>query len=171
MKESKIKIPYANTGISKEKTKAEISEMLDKYGIQDIQWTTYHGETSLKFAWNLTVKGVERELIFQFIPAIISTKKRVWSNTDQRTVKADVQLENTSYRLLFNYLKNKLEAVRWGLESMEKEFLSHVVVSLPNGEQTTVGENITKIFETVSSPALSYTPEPIKQDIKIVDIQ
>jgi hypothetical protein len=77
-----------------------------------------------------------------------------------------VNLEATSYRLLWHYLKNKLEAVRWGLESMEKEFLSHAVVSLPNGSTTTVGERIQDVLETVRSPALEYKAN----NNKIVDV-
>ena len=50
-------------------------------------------------------------------------------------------------------------AVQWGMETMEKEFLSHAVVSLPTGEVTTIGENIMAVFETVRSPALTYQPE------------
>jgi hypothetical protein len=158
------RIPYSDTTIPKERSKADIELLLTNHGIKDVQWTTYHGETSLRFIWHLTVKGVEKEIMFQFTPPMIETKKRVWNQTDQRTIKATVQLENTAYRLLWHYLKNKLEAVRWGMETLEKEFLSHAVVSLPTGEVTTIGENITTVFETVRSPALTYQSEQKKEE-------
>jgi hypothetical protein len=103
------RIPYSDTTIAKERTKADIETMLQKHSVEDVQWTTYHGETSLRFAWRLTVKGVEKEILFQFVPPIIHAKKRVWSASDQKTIKANVQLENTAYRLLWHYLKSKLE--------------------------------------------------------------
>lgn len=165
-----MNIPYEHTTIPKERTKAEVEKLLNQHGITDVQWTTYQGESSLRFLWHLTVKGVEKEIMFQFKPPIIHAKKRIWSQTDQRTIKANVQLENTAYRLLWHYLKNKLEAVRWGLESMEKEFLSHAVVALPNGRETTVGEDIQSVLEAVRSPALAYKPPEEENENKIVDV-
>jgi hypothetical protein len=152
-----VRIPYSGTTIPPERTKADIEKMLRAHGIQDIMWATYRGETALRFIWNLTVKGVEKEIMFEFKPPVIPAKKRVW--TGMKTERINVTLDATAYRLLWHYLKNKLEAVKWGLESMEKEFLSHAVVSLPNGGTTTVGERIDDVLETVRSPALEYRPE------------
>jgi hypothetical protein len=39
-------------------------------------------------------------------------------------------------------LKSKLEAVSYGLTTVEKEFLSEVIVKLPQGGDTTIGEAI-----------------------------
>lgn len=162
-------IPYEHTTIPPERSKADIETLLKSHGVTDIQWTTYKGETILRFLWRLTVKGVEKEIMFQFKPPLIETKRRIWSSRDQRNIKATVQLESTSYRLLWHYLKNKLEAVRWGLESMEREFLSHAVVSLLNGQETTIGENIQGVFEAVRSPALTFQPEK-KDESRIIDV-
>jgi len=158
-----VKIPYSNTTIPPERTKGDIEKLLKEHGIQDIQWTTYKGKTVLKFLWKIHVQGVDKEIMFQFTPPIIASVKRSW--TGVRYEKVHVNLEATSYRLLWHYLKNKLEAVRWNLESMEKEFLSHAVVALPNGQEITVGEQIEKIYETVSSPALGCE----KKESKIVE--
>ncbi len=149
-----MKIPYEQTTIPPERTKADIEKMLKEHGVEDIQWTTYKGETNLRFLWKLEVKGLEKEIMFQFTPPFIPATKRVW--TGMRTEKVQVQLIATSYRLLWHYLKNKLEAVRWGMETMEKEFLSHAVQLLPNGQETTVGEHIQDVLDTVRSPALTY---------------
>ena len=163
-----MNIPYEHTIIPPERTKADIEKLLNEHGIKDVQWTSYHGETRLRFIWKLTVKGVEKEIMFEFTPPRIEAKRRIWSQNDNRTIKATVQLRATSYRLLWHYLKNKLEAVRWGLEDMEKEFLSHAVVSLPDGREYTVGEHIQEVYETVKSPALGYKPE-VKEE-KIIDV-
>jgi hypothetical protein len=159
------RIRYSDTTIPPERTKADIEKMLRENGIHDIQWTTYQGKTNLKFLWHLTIKGVEKDVMFEFKPPTIPSTKRQW--TGMRYEKVHVNLEATAYRLLWHYLKNKLEAVRWGLETMEREFLSHAVVALPGGSTTTVGDQIQDVLETVRSPALTYQPD---DDRKIVDI-
>ena len=170
-KEKELKIPYRDTTIPKERSKADIEKLLTDHGVRDVQWTTYHGETTLRFVWQLIVKGVEKEILFQFAPPLITANKRIWSQADQKTIKANVQLDNTAYRLLWHYLKNKLMAVQWGMETMEREFLSHAVVSLPTGEVTTVGENIMAVFETVRSPALTYHSENKEvTNEKVIDV-
>jgi hypothetical protein len=166
-----MNIPYSNTTIPPERSKADIEKLLKEHGITDMQWTNYKGDTTLRFLWQVTVKGVQKEIMFQFTPPRIEAQKRIWSQSDQRTIKATVQLEATSYRLMWWYLKAKLEVVQYGLESLEKEFLSHAVVSLPNGKVTTVGESVESVFEAVRSPALTYQPERTQvQDEKVVDI-
>jgi hypothetical protein len=165
-----MKIPYSNTTIAPERTKAEIEKMLHEYGIADVQWTTYKNQTTLRFIWHLIVKGVEKEIMFQFTPPIIPAAKRTW--TGMRYEKVNVRLDATAYRLLWHYLKNKLEAVRWGLESMEKEFLSHAVVSLPNGTVATVGDKIDDVLESarlevVKVPSLEYQ----KDEGKTIDVE
>lgn len=167
MKSEKLRIPYSRTTIPPERTKADIEKLLREHGIEDIQWTTYQGDTTLRFLWKLEVKGVYKEIMFQFTPPIIPATKRVW--TGVKTEKVQVQLVATAYRLLWHYLKNKLEAVRWGLESMEKEFLSHAIVALPNGKQVTVGERIQEVYEAVRSPALTYQPQ--RDTEKIVEAE
>jgi hypothetical protein len=161
-----MNIPYEHTTIPPERRKADIEKLLKSQGIMDIQWTSYKGESVLRFLWHVqNSKGVEKEMMFEFKPPTIPAKRRIWSANDQRTIKATVQLEATAYRLLWNLLKNKLWAIRFGLESVEKEFLSHAVVSLPNGQTTTVGENIQGVFEAVRSPALTFEAER-----KVVDV-
>ena len=55
-----------------------------------------------------------------------------------------------SFRLLYWWLKAKLEAVAYGLTSVEQEFLSQVMVKLPSGEMTTMGAALTEPIFTGS---------------------
>lgn len=160
-----VRIPYSNTTIPPERTKADIEKMLRDYSIHDIQWTTLEGQTNLKFLWKFTIKGVTKQVMFQFSPPVIPSTKRSW--TGMRYERVHVNLEATSYRLLWHYLKNKLEAVRCGLQSLEKEFLSQAVMSLPNGKTTTVGERIQEVYDVVSSPALEYK----RTEPKIIEVE
>jgi len=164
-KTRKKKIPYINTDITPEKTQAEIKKLLEDHGIEDIQWTTYHGQTYLEFIWHLELGGVQKEISFRFTLPTIPSTKRSW--TGLRYENIIVNLLAPAYRLLWHYLKNKLDSVEWGLETMEKEFFSHAVVALPSGEKTTIGDQIGKIYEQVSSPALEHTP----LDSKIVEAE
>ncbi len=43
-------------------------------------------------------------------------------------------------RLVFWWLKTKLEAVTYGLRSVTEEFLAEIVHHLPSGEEATLGE-------------------------------
>ena len=45
-------------------------------------------------------------------------------------------------RLMYHYLKGKLEAVAWGLKDVEEEFLNDVLVHDQQGREATVGELI-----------------------------
>lgn len=162
-------IPYANTKIAPEQTKAEIETMLKEHGIVDIQWTTYQGDTTLKFLFRVTIRGVEKEVMFAFKPPIISMKKKQYSRQNYRYETITTDNAPVSYRLLFWYLKSKLEAVQFGLETVEKEFMSHILVALPGGKETTLGESLTKVVEMVKLPQL-VNKETIP-NAKIIDVE
>jgi hypothetical protein len=166
-----VRIPYSGTKISPEQTKGEIEKLLKEHGIQDIQWTTYHGETTLKFIYGLDFRGVHKEIMFSFTPQNIPKTVRQYNPKIFRTEKIKVNDEPVAYRLLWWYLKAKLEAVSYGLESVEKEFLSHILLSLPNGQQATIGE---KIFETLTTIeehlALPETKPPVDTS-KVIDVE
>lgn len=168
MKSSKL--PYYNTTISQEQTKAEMEKLLKDHGIKDIQWTTYKGQTELKFLHRIQIKGVEREIGFVFRPPIILIPRRQYDSKFNRYVKVNVPHDAMSYRLLWWYLKAKLEAVEYGLETVEKEFMSHILVSLPDGSQSTIGENFIGVIDSANAlPAPSET-EPKEKTI-IIDTE
>ena len=134
------KMPYQSTKIAPEQTRSDIERLLKEFGIKDYQWTVYKGEAQLQFIWRIQVSGVEKEILFKFKPPVMMALKRTYNTKLNRYEKINVPLEAVSYRLLWHYLKSKLEAVTWGLESVEKEFMSHIVMRLPTGEETTLGE-------------------------------
>jgi hypothetical protein len=49
-----------------------------------------------------------------------------------------------SMRLLFHWIKAKLEAVSFGLNSVEKEFLSDIITTLPDGSRMTIWDMISR---------------------------
>jgi hypothetical protein len=162
------KLPYANTQVSPEHSKADIEHLLKINGIQDIQWTTLNGQTELKFLWKVTVKGVERKIAFGFVPPTIERQKRQSGYGMVRITD-----ERIAFRILFYYLKSKLEAVKFGLETLEQEFMSHIIVSLPDGTRTSVGQQLEEAIEIGHVESTFALPEIKKKvdESRIVDVE
>lgn len=128
--------PYMDTTVPYERTKAEIEILLKSYGVKGIRWTSMEGmDDTLEFIVEAEIRGVKKQIGIAVRPPHIYIKKRV-------SGKGIVNTENINqeYRLLFHWIKSKIEAVVWGLSTIEKEFLSEVTMKLPNGQSTTVGE-------------------------------
>ena len=143
----KLKPPYQGTKADAVKTEMQIMALLRKFGASGIQWTEYQGNRDLKFIIEVELKGVRKEIMVKVEPPLFLENRRTWN---QKTGRHDiVKAPNyaQSMRLLYWYLKSKLEAVAYGLVSAEQEFLSQVLIKLPRGE-TTVGEMIAhRVFD------------------------
>ena len=161
-----MKLPYGNTTVSAERSKAEIEKLLKENEIQDIAWITVQGKTTLSFRYYVEVKGVQKGIVFQFSPPQIFVTKRTYNPKINRYEKLTFLNEPVSYRLLWWYLKAKLEAVKFGLESLEKEFMSQILLSLPQGD-TTMGEVVKKAIETGRLEQIAL-PEQVEER-KIVE--
>ena len=61
--------------------------------------------------------------------------------------KWNILNEAVAYRLLFNYIKNKLEAVRVGMVTVENEFMSQIKFSLHDGTTTTLGQRLIPLMQ------------------------
>ncbi len=149
------KPPYLNTQISVESSKAQIGKLLKDYGVEGTQWTTYKGEEDLKFIVSADIRGVYKEILIQVKPPQIMVRRRVKGQGMVHT-----RNDKQEYRLLFWWLKSKIEAVVWGLSTIEKEFLSQVTVALPDG-QTTVGEIMA---EYIQRDQLTALPPPPREE-------
>ncbi len=142
--------PYKDTSVSCERTKAEIEILLKSYGIKAIRWTTVEGEDDiLEFAFDLEVYGVKKQLGIRVSPPHIVVKKRVGGEIKE------TENINQEYRLLFHWIKSKIEAVVWGLSTIEREFLSDIVWRLPDGRETTFA---TMVMDIVSENSLQSLP-------------
>lgn len=158
------KIPYLDTEISASQSRIDIENILNEMGIKDTRWTHIQGETILEFVWHFEEKGVKKSVAFKLKPPMIQIRGRSKKSTGyQGRVTWSGPLvwkraENAEWRLLWWWLKSKLEAVRFGLESMEQALMSQVMVSLPNGRQTTIGEILSEAIKTDSLAALKALP-------------
>lgn len=134
------RLPYRSTRISKGRTKGELMGLLEEYGVRDYQWTTLGGEESLAFAMEVELVGVRRRLLFRFTVPRIFVRKRVAAKGGSGF--QEVYMEEASWRLFFWHLKGKLEAVRYGLVSVEAELMANIVHRLPDGSESTLGETV-----------------------------
>lgn len=138
------KMPYLGTEIPAEKTQMDITLLLKRYGVKDIQWTELKGKLSLKFIHSWVFEGVAKEVMFEFTPPDIRVERRSWNSRLSRYEKQKVPHQAAAMRLLYWYLEGKLKAVTWGLETMEMEMATHVLLNLPDGTAITVGEVLKK---------------------------
>jgi len=155
------KMPYYDTKIPVEKTRLEIEALLKQYRIEDISWTTLKGQSTLQFMLYINVKGVEKALVFEFRPPRIFIPRRQYNPKTNKYEKINFPHDAMSHRLLLWYLKSKLEAVEYGLEEAVKEFMSHIVVSLPKeAGTTTLGERIKQLLEEGRLEQIALPEEP-----------
>lgn len=156
MSESKKpSLPYANTKASPEKTKAQISELLKRYGIQDIQWTSYRGEELLQFIHRLdSPKGAE--IRFEIKPPVITARRRTWNVKEGHYQIINAPMWAQAWRLVYWYLETKLKAIEYGLATVEREFMSRVMIPATN---VTLGD----AFEKPIIEGKLALPEEVKQ--------
>jgi hypothetical protein len=143
--------PYLDTTVPYERTKAEIEILLKSYGIKNIRWTTLEGQDdTLEFIIEAEVQGVKKQLGVAVKPPHIVIKKKLHGKL------VDTENINQEYRLLFHWIKSKIEAVVWGLSTIEKEFLSEVSMKLPNGQQSTVGDVVVNLMSKNTLESLPF---------------
>lgn len=129
-------LPYADTHVSIEKTKEEISHLLRKFGCRGIQWTWLDNRETLRFIHEFEYKGVNKGIAFEInIPEMGKQRGRGY---DKKLIRNDYQ----AYRIVLHIIKAKLTAVESGVESFENEFLSKILYKLPDGKTQKIGDVI-----------------------------
>ena len=126
------KPPYDRTEIPVIKTQNEIQQLLLEYGAEGIQWVVFRdGLPKLAFIIEANINGASKKVGVQIDPPLIQRPNRT------------VNFEQ-SMRLLYWYVKSKLEAVAYGVKTFEKEFLDDLIYRLPDGREVKVGDMILK---------------------------
>lgn len=138
------KPPFANTAIDPDKSRSEIDNMLQDFGCEAVNWTTdwKNNKVELKFVMTTEIEGVQRKFLVDITPPTFASKHRSWNKLTGRNEEVYAPNFAQSMRLLFWWLKSKLEAVTYGLSTAENEFLSQVMTQLPSGEVTTIGKMV-----------------------------
>ena len=159
------KAPYASAEADPYRTQAEISKLLQSYGCTAVQWTSdFAKETvNLRFRVEIEYQGVKREIGIEIIPPRFEARRKTYNPLKGRHETINAPNWAQSFRLLYWYIKTKLEAIAYGLVSAEEEFFAQVMTKLPTGEQTTV-------FKMVVNDALAL-PEGRTEERHIIDVQ
>ena len=124
------KIPYAQTTVAPERTQAQIQRLLYDYGVEGVQWTTVRTQLGEQ----LELKFVVRDQKGSAYTARVRPPTIIQHRREEEFRQA------ASLRLMYHWLKSKLEAISFGLVSFEEEFLSNIAGKLPSGQEVTVGD-------------------------------
>ena len=128
------RIPYSDTSIAPEMTQGKIQRMLYDYGAKAVQWTEVGDQVELKF---IITDDKGRPFTVRVRPPMLVSRKRTQGKYGSL---ANFVNKAASFRLLWWWLKSKLEAVSYGLVTFEQEFLANIAGHLPGGEEVTVGD-------------------------------
>lgn len=120
---------YAHTGVSAGQSRDSIERLLARIGADVFRWTTMGNAEGIEFRW----PRKEREpLGFRFVIRFETPKERA-----------------QMLRVLYWYLKSKIEAIEFGLVDVEQEFLPQMVTE---GGRT--------VFEAVQSEGMDRLVGP-----------
>lgn len=135
----------ADTSVSVERSKAQIEQLLSRYGADRFQsgWDAQKGVAVVMFEFG------QRLIRFQLqFPSRDSDEIALTPTGKERAPgqveKAWEQAQRQRWRALLLTIKAKLESIESGITDFDSEFLAHLV--LPNGE--TVGENLVPKIQT-----------------------
>ena len=145
------KPPYADTKVEADKTQQEITSLLRKYGVSQINWQVNYDLEQVQLDFIIEYTKQEDQMIHRIAvrvkPPMFAATRRTWDSKLGKYRKEDMANWAQSMRLLFHWIKAKLEAVSFGLNSVEKEFLSDIVTTLPDGSRMTIWDMISKQME------------------------
>ena len=142
------KPPYADTKVDADKTQQDITQLLRKYGVSQINWSVNYDLEQVQLDFVIEYMKQEDQsahrIAVRVKPPMFAATRRTWDPKLGQYRKQDMANWAQSMRLLFHWIKAKLEAVSFGLNSVEKEFLSDIVTTLPDGSRMTIWDMISR---------------------------
>lgn len=143
--------PFHSTTIDPYKTQGQINSLLSQYGVPKFQWTLDLEQNIIQLVFEIQYEqdGQTVKRLVKVSPSLFLEKRRTYNKI---TGKHEVQLAPNlaaSMRMLRSWIKSRLEAIAYGLFSVEDELLSQIVI---NRSGQTIGEKVK--LELPQSPAL-----------------
>jgi len=111
-------LPYRGTKVSVRDTISNIKELLHKYGLIGHQITEYGKTFRLVFA----LEKDNKKFAFQF----------------ELTRPDEDKFDRQKFRAFYWHLKSRLEAVDFGLFTLQEIFMPEMLIQLPNGDVRTI---------------------------------
>jgi hypothetical protein len=153
------RVPYNDTSVPEERSRGQVTGLLVEAGVLAIQWTDTPGSIKgiempvLQFAVVRELRGVQQKFVIRIqTPLLEMEKGRGYS-------KKKMPNRNASMRLLYWYVKSKLEAIQYGLEDFVEAFMPRILISLPNGRTETMAD------------ALKNSPQILSQVMQLPEIE
>jgi hypothetical protein len=142
------------TGVTVEKSKAEIERLLQRYGATGFLYGWNEGSAVIGFVMNARQVKLVLPLPDRGSTEFTETPSRNWTRTDEAALKLWEQACRERWRSLCLVIKAKLEGVRAGICGFDDEFLAYIL--LPDGRTTGqwLGPQIEQAYEKGTMPPL-----------------
>jgi hypothetical protein len=158
-------LPYSGSKLTPDQSMAAITKLLENLGCKDYDWMTLGGQKTLRFALKVKVRGVEKFLAYKLKPPPLTKTVTSYNPKLYKNEKIVVSDDITAFRVLFWYTKNKIIAVQTGLFSFEEEFMSHMIIALPDGTEQTLQERLDDEILGLAGPhGFLMLPQPEKEN-------
>ncbi|MDE1822044.1 MAG: hypothetical protein KGI98_14485 [Euryarchaeota archaeon] len=142
--------PYLDTEVPADKTRIEVERLLYSFGADQVAIvSSAAGRSQLRFIMELDRGGARKKIEVLIDPPHIAKKVRVWDENRGQYVEKELPHHAASWRLVFYYVRAKLQAVASGLNDFEHEFLADTIVNV-NGRETTVAQVLIPALERTS---------------------
>jgi len=107
--------------------------MLKEFGAIDVAWADKNSQVILAFTMEAEIQSQKAVLSVQIMPPLFAKERRNWDKNTGKYVKSYEPNMSQSMRLLYHYLKAKLNAVAYGIRPFEEEFLAEINIMSDSG--------------------------------------
>lgn len=169
------KMPYSSTTVAWTKTKGEIEgllyELRSKGILKKHGWVT-EGDAddevdTLYMELEIPISDAQlRTINLKFQPTMIYREKK--NRQRQRVMNC---MKDTSWRVFYWHFKSKMEAVKYGLVTLENEFMSNIMHYLEDGSEATFGEALKMILLEDKVGSLLEHKNETKSNAKIIEAE
>jgi hypothetical protein len=156
------KAPYAGTEVSPDKSRSQIDQLLRDFGASGVQWTTLWDKARVEIQFGIEHDG--KKVVVKIIAPTFTATHTSWNSKLGRNETVAAPNWAQSFRLLFYYLKAKLEQVTYGLREFEEEFLADTVVLTPGGEAQRVADFVLPAIENGRLRLAAPKARPVADD-------
>lgn len=147
-------LPCKGSKLTKDDTIGDIIGLLRKRGIK--KYAMDDEEETIGFEYKVKLPDMEQPMSL-FVKLTVPHLKRYARvnprNTSRNSPTELVYLENESWRILWWYLKNKLDAIRFGIVDDLPEFMGNVYYKLPDGREVNLADAIIANADSIAKTA------------------
>jgi hypothetical protein len=137
---------YETTTVDPVRTMEEVYKLLEKFGITEKRFTDLGPTNSFL---ELIIRRPDKTAIRVKIdiPFIEDQVGKGYS-------RKQVYNKPRSFRVFYHYVKGLLSAKEAEIKTIEEIFMAHIVTNLPDGTETTLGENLNRSLSNGVVPEL-----------------